>query len=647
LRLDFPSFVFLFSALTFLCVAFYTFHPSFSLNFHALWAMGIMLAVLLSSAGSLLITTPANALKPVRSEVVLGILIFLFGLALGLYRLDYFSIWLDEEVTAFATRDWPGYSIVKRAATSQQMPLGYFFTALNWDLVGHSEWGLRLLPCIFIAASGVLFFRLAGLICKNRLLSSISPFIYLLNPWIIRYSQEGRPYGLIMFCCLLWLNSVHYLFSGPNSHESCRKGAQVVFACTLLFLLSASLQPMIFCASFMLTLGFLVFTPSWRPKVIALYASVILAILAVAPLIQLARDASTHYFFPLDGANPWERVVQGLQMLPDHVNHLFLGQANFLALVYLFAPLILIRPGQKTNGAILVGLTSCLAFGILFLVSFSLLINYPVFVRYFIVLYPLGLLLILAYFDQLSGYFETEKDRYFRWAWQLIFLAALAAPSVRALPDVYYSKKFDRWNVDYKSIFYFFQQTGAEGDVGYVIPFSQPADWEQNGFLATDYYYPANSPVRVTSFRRLPADETASGLILKDLNTQAPKQVFLAFIDLREPATTNFTRYCGSQPGIDLRVGDLFLICKVLVKDGLPKTLDRFFSGLIQAVEEKEKAYRLYDILLHLAEFEKNPGKCQSRLSDLKKLNSKSEVVQGIIQDHEKKCAGLSPRKAR
>lgn len=637
-RLDFPSFVFLFSALTLIGVAFYTFHPSFSLSFYAIYAVGAVSAAFLASAGSLFTAPPAEASNSIRSDIALGLLIFLFGLALGLYRLDHFSIWLDEEVQAFATRGWPGHNIVGRAASSQQMPLGYFVTALNWDLGGNTEWGLRLFSCFFIAGSGVLFFRLAKQLCKSRLVYSISPFIYLLNPWLIRYSQEGRPYGLIMFCGLLWLNSVHGLFAEKGSCGRPITYALVVFASTLLFLMSASLQPLILCASFLLVFGFFFFSPSWRKTVWAFYASVITAILAVIPLIQLTREASTHFFFSDGKVNILENFLRHLQSIPKHTSSLFLEQAHFLAIVYIFAPLTLIGPGRRAGGAIWVGLASCLVFGAMFLAPFSFLINYPVFVRYFIIAYPLGLLVIIVYFDQLSAFFDGKQDRMLKRGWQLIFLAALAAPSLRALPDVYYSKKFDRWNFDSKSLFSFFRQDGREGDVGYVIAFDNPDRWAQVGFLATKYYYPSNTPVRVTSFQEVGAFESTADLILKDLNAANPSQVFLTFIDPPEPGAAALRQYCAAQTGRAPRQGDLFLVCHIPVKDGLSKTLEGFFTGLVRAVEQKEMTYQMYDILLHLAEYEKNPRKCQAYLTDLKRLKLSGQVVQNIIQNHEKKC---------
>lgn len=641
LRIEFSSFVALFSALTFLCVVFYTFHSRYILGFQEIYVLGIVFLAALCSAGALLASSPRKTAEFEWKELALPALIFLFGLALGLYRLDAFSLWLDEELQGFAARNWPGSSIVRRAAANQQLPLGYYFTTLNLDLLGGNEWGLRLFSCFFAAGSGVLFYRLAKRTCQNAMIRTVAPFIYLLGPWVIRYAQEGRPYAGILFFGLLWMNAVYELFMSEEEAGHLAGPALTLAACSLLFLFSAAFQPVIFCGTFLAVLGWLVLYPKWRRKTVMFGVVVAFAALAAVPTTLLARNSSLHYFH---SAAAWSAQWQPLKVfssLLTYTNLLFQGQAAFLALAIAFAPFVLGRPSRHHNGPLWIGLAGCLVFGLFFLAPFFLLINYPIFARYYLIAYPLGLLVICSYFDHLSSFFDKGRDRYLMWGWQAIFLAALVAPQLRSLPEVYHSRKFDHWNVDYKSIFHAFREHGRPGDVGYVIPYISPGSWEQGGFLTTLYYYRENSPVKVTENWEVGFGKTVSDLIYADLSPPKPQAVFLAFTDLRG-AEQPIWQYCADFPDADPFQGELYALCRVPVKGRLSSTLEAFFSGLVRALPEKEKTYRMFDILLYLAEYEKNPAKCRSYLSELKKLGPQYELIRKIVQTHESRCQALA-----
>lgn len=640
LRAGFPSFVFCFSSLAFFCAAFYTLHPHYNFGFHEVYALGLIFAAALTAAASI---AGRPAVEPVfsRRETAIAIGIFLFGLALGLYRISSLSIWLDEGLQADVALGRLGSSIVSQAAGTQQMPLSYYFTALNLSLFGMNEIGMRLFPCLFIAGSGILFYRLAKRICRHPLVYTVAPIIYLLSPWMIRYSQEGRPYGCMVFCGLLWLNAVHDLFA-ESGEAGLRRGSwQILFSCTLLFFLSAAFQPVVFATSFLPVFGWLLFRRQWRKNALASCGMVALSILMVWPLIQLARSSSSHYLYVGLNWSSFERAQAGLFSILTNVRMLFLDQSAFLALAVLFAPITVSRPLRREGAQLWAGIAGLLFFFTGFLAVFMVLINYQIFVRYYLIAYPLGLLVIISFFDQVAAFFDKEKkDRYLGWAWQTAFLAALLAPQIRSLPAAYSVNSFDRWNTDYRELYHYLKVRSEPGDVAYVIPYQDPNAWEQQGFIMTQFYFRERANIALESNWQIKHDETVSDLILRDLGRKKPGYAYLVFVNTGWGENPLF-KYCSSRLNMNLHFGDGFVVCRLPIEKSLAQALDDFLSGAIQFLGKSEKAYRMFDILLGLAEHEKRPAKCSAYLEELKKIKSDKQKIQSLINTHEARCGAI------
>ncbi len=131
----------------------------------------------------------------------LPLLIVLLAAGLRLYHLGSKSLWLDEAVTATATTYRTFHDLIAWTQWDDQMPL---YNLITWLLgpFGHGEAFVRLpsavagtltIPVMYFLGKAT-FGRRAGLVAA--LLAAVMPFA-------IWYSQEARPYALLMLATSL------------------------------------------------------------------------------------------------------------------------------------------------------------------------------------------------------------------------------------------------------------------------------------------------------------------------------------------------------------------------------------------------------------------------------------------------------------
>jgi 4-amino-4-deoxy-L-arabinose transferase-like glycosyltransferase len=127
------------------------------------------------------------------------------GTALRFYRLGANSLWIDE----LATLDLASHSlsdILRLSSSANFVPPLYFLLVHGaLQVFGESEVTLRLLS----AAAGIATIPVVWLLTRdmtgNRLTADLAATLLALNPLHLWYSQEARPYSLLLFfsCCAL------------------------------------------------------------------------------------------------------------------------------------------------------------------------------------------------------------------------------------------------------------------------------------------------------------------------------------------------------------------------------------------------------------------------------------------------------------
>jgi len=140
------------------------------------------------------------------SRMVLWIIVL--GAALRLYGLGSESLWLDEASTA--RRVGMTYlALFSDAGNGTQLPL-YFWVSKFWcDIAGTSEFALRI-PAALFGILGLLMIYHLGRKLFNQAAGVWGVFFAAINPYLIHYSQEARPYTLLALLAMIsWYYMLH------------------------------------------------------------------------------------------------------------------------------------------------------------------------------------------------------------------------------------------------------------------------------------------------------------------------------------------------------------------------------------------------------------------------------------------------------
>ena len=132
------------------------------------------------------------------------------GIVLGiafLHRLVFLGsrqLWTDELMQARISLSGSASEILQRLRDGMDLasPLDFFVQRGMAIFLGDSAWALRLHAVLFGTLSVWLFFRIARFLFGDRV-ALYASVLFAFFPLAYHYSQEGRPYALLLFLTLL------------------------------------------------------------------------------------------------------------------------------------------------------------------------------------------------------------------------------------------------------------------------------------------------------------------------------------------------------------------------------------------------------------------------------------------------------------
>ena len=136
-----------------------------------------------------------------KKVILLLLLILAIGSFLRFYDLGAESLWGDEAHSVVVSlSDIP--SLIAKSTAGSHLPL-YFIILHFWiNLFGISEVAIRALSAIFGVLSILATYGI-GCLLFNRKVGLIGSFLCAISFYHIQYSQEARPYALLLFLSLL------------------------------------------------------------------------------------------------------------------------------------------------------------------------------------------------------------------------------------------------------------------------------------------------------------------------------------------------------------------------------------------------------------------------------------------------------------
>jgi mannosyltransferase len=132
------------------------------------------------------------------SRMILWIIVL--GAALRIYGLGTESLWLDEASTA-RRMGMSFADLSSDAGVGVHLPLYFWISEIWCGIAGTSEFALRF-PAMVFGVLGILMVYYLGCRLFTPAAGRWGAFFTAINPYLIHYSQEARPYTLFMFLAL-------------------------------------------------------------------------------------------------------------------------------------------------------------------------------------------------------------------------------------------------------------------------------------------------------------------------------------------------------------------------------------------------------------------------------------------------------------
>jgi 4-amino-4-deoxy-L-arabinose transferase-like glycosyltransferase len=136
-----------------------------------------------------------------NKQIWIMALLVLVGFCLRAYRLDYQSVWADEAFSLNVTRQPLDQITNKLVKDFVHPPLHYYMLHFWFKLVGFGVWQARFLSVIFGTLAIAVIYLLARELFGYQT-GTVAALLLMVSQLGIMYSQEARPYALMLFFVL-------------------------------------------------------------------------------------------------------------------------------------------------------------------------------------------------------------------------------------------------------------------------------------------------------------------------------------------------------------------------------------------------------------------------------------------------------------
>jgi|GEM_PF-563929 len=241
------------------------------------------------------------------------VLIFVFALSflVRFHNIGHSGLWLDEVLQLKVTTG-PFVSIW-RSAPWNKPPLDYYIQWLFLQSGEADEWRVRFSACV-LGAGAVVAMGLCGYAMGGLTLAFLTMASAFANPLMVRFSQDGRPYSLMLFSeCLFLAVFWRFLRSDKPPKPS---GIIIIGLSAILCLWSLYWSAMVCLASLLFGLVWLLMGGrkglvstiiSNRRLWVVSAACLVLVLLSGVPLIFRASKAIEPQFYGTYDVVSWEK----------------------------------------------------------------------------------------------------------------------------------------------------------------------------------------------------------------------------------------------------------------------------------------------------------------------------------------------------
>jgi 4-amino-4-deoxy-L-arabinose transferase-like glycosyltransferase len=602
-------------------------------SFHTIYYELLAVLIAVVAALSWRFDQPRRGLQP--RDWASPLLVFILALVFRLWGLSKFSVWLDEDSQAKIERT---INLVRGASYGGQPPLDFYFGALNLSLFGMHEWGIRLFPCLFGAFAALGIFYLVRSVSRNQTIAWLAAAYVILQPWLIRYSQEGRPVSTAIFFEVIWLQILVRFFRERLNVLSWL----TLLSATLLFFLSIAFQPLIVVLAIGFGLFSLVGSGAMRPKILGYWAAAFVGMLLFAPILRLDMEGAVDALNRDFTGRPWLPLTR-------EVFETLLGNQGIVVAVLILAALFLraaraFRRGRLSarDFSVSLGPFAVLLFIPLFAFAYSLAIGTELYPRYYLTAIPLVVLAVAVSLAECARSWPKKVSAIF-----VAVAIALIGGELFSLPRVYSGEGYMRWNADWRHVFEIFRAEGKPGDLAYYYDLTAPERYEVQGFLADQFYYRPDEarPVALNSELDRPRVPSSKRMLRAEAGGAEPASVFLVFARGSGAEDVGFDAFFRSLPASEVQESKLLWIVKLSAEGDWLGSVGRFFDSFVNAVPPTPRLYRVLDTLLRIEERRKEYSQLENDFVIFERISENQPKLAKLLAWHQKKLKELqAPR---
>ena len=533
---------------------------------------------------------------------------FILALATRFYQLNEIPYWTDEDMhNAWLTRNKDTYYV---SLLAEQPPTFYYFSLFAQKIAGFHPWAPRFFSAFFGALAVPLFFSFLLQVCKRRESAIIGSILFLSNNWFITYSKEAKPYSLSIICMIFFLYSLH---------EFAKKMSGVAdkilfFVCSILFLLSMNLQPLVIFAVFFTVLFFYFCLQGERKKAKFLLCAAISIVALLSPFYWKIFCFSLSEFVHYRGQHNTELFRVFLFSLL----HLISEYRVFLLLVpFVFLYMQFNKKGENSG---LIFCYACLLFPPFYFGIYECFIAAPWQIRYLLLFLPLFITVISISIDYLFDLALKARGKR-----EIIFIYIAFSLSLPLIFDW----RTGSHPIEHKwiDLYSFFEEEKVNNAKAFMLSINRPNDFSYGGFIATDFYYSKNIKDKidlVSNFDSAYADKDQGRLIMDAIDLNIEPDFIYFFNTHRESVKPlddfwpvpgiNVEKFSFNEPPPNYRWNSTLF--KIKNTKGFAQTMEVFFKHIER--QEKNNALLLSPLQILTTVFIKNKN-CTEAIKYYKK----------------------------
>lgn len=571
-------------------------------------------------------------------RIAVWVCLLIIALLPRLIRLEFRNAWMDELKQGRYSE--PGLfapELLMGAAKQCQPPLDASIESIGIINLGFKEAGIRIHAVILGTLAVLLFYFAMTRLLGNRTLIMPVVIVFAIHPWLVYYSQEGRPNSGAVFFSVLYLLVLIYIFIDQSNP---RFNFRLFFLFTIIqvwFLLSIGFQPLVFVFVSCISLLPWLFNRNYYPRVLGVYASTVIAMALAYPVLKQTMVISARLY--LNQESWGEKIVAISRQLFSFAGYTDYFQGLLAHFTILFLVIVVLgilgwffmrgqEQGDKSPTVTLFFfyfLVFAIIYPQVYSAFFKTLIRYPIKLRYFLTFTPiLAALAILALVITVQWLKQYQKKGVTggKW-WPLYFFYLIMG--VWFLFSFYGSveksmRLYATDNRGWREVYERFKNHSSPGERAYIVNLVHPRRWSPKVFAGTEFYYRErdNRPVILVNGKTLSDDLEVICRGEKSGN------IDLVFHHGVEKIKKRF--FLGLK-GVEItQVKGLFII-RIVAGPGqgrVCQTIYYIFRCLYRHLPREVSNYFVYETLFYLEMLRGNPGQAQEYLHILKQIDDGS-----------------------